>query len=173
MRVLDAGCGRKCRIRPAEAHITGIDVDPEAVAANPDLDERLVGSIETEPLPTASFDLVVCWDVLEHLRAPDRALASLAQSVAPGGELLLAFPNAMSFKGLITRATPHWFHRWVYRRVYRVPLDPFPTVLRRWLTPRGIRRWAAANGLAVKELRVENGPLLGWRSEVRVRLLRP
>ena len=35
----------------------------------------------------------------------------------PGGRAVLALPNILSLKGLVTRFTPWWFHVWVYRRV--------------------------------------------------------
>jgi ubiquinone/menaquinone biosynthesis C-methylase UbiE len=47
------------------------------------------------PFPDASFDRVLCLDVLEHLAYEDqpRALAELHRVLVPGGELFVSVPN--------------------------------------------------------------------------------
>ena len=46
-------------------------------------------------MPDASFDAVLCLDMLEHVPAGDRpqAIAELTRVLAPGGRLLLTFPS--------------------------------------------------------------------------------
>jgi 2-polyprenyl-3-methyl-5-hydroxy-6-metoxy-1,4-benzoquinol methylase len=39
------------------------------------------------------FDVAICTEVLEHLEAPDRALANLLRTVDRGGTLILTVPN--------------------------------------------------------------------------------
>ena len=48
-----------------------------------------VSPIEALDLPDASFDVVLCTQVLEHVRHPQRALAEIARVLKPGGHLLL------------------------------------------------------------------------------------
>lgn len=175
LRVLDAGCGANAHLafgglRPSSlegAHVTGLDIDGAALAANRRLDERIVGSVETYPLPNEAFDIVVCWDVLEHLRRPYMALDNLQRALKPGGLMILGFPNVLSLKGIVTKVTPYSFHRWVYKYVYRSDLKPYPTVLRLALRPSAVRRWAEARGFGVS-IRFEDSRILGWRSECRV-----
>ena len=151
LRVLDAGCGRSSAVALDAAslpvsregvHVTGLDVDAGALSSNHWLDDRILGSVETYPLPAEAFDIVVCWDVLEHLSRPTLAIENLARALKPGGVMFLGFPNVLSFKGIVTKVTPHWFHRWVYKHVYRSDLEPYPTVLRLTIRPAAIRRWA-------------------------------
>ena len=119
------------------------------------LHERIRADLEVHPLPPASFDLVVCWYVLEHLPQPRRALDRMAQSLRPGGLLVLAQPSLLSLKGLVTRLTPHWFHVWVYRHVFgrvNAGLDdnpPFPTYLRRTIRPAALRKYGRSHGLDI------------------------
>ena len=160
MRLLDAGCGRY--VKPLEladdCHVVGIDISQAALEANPDLDERIVGDLETYPLPEASFDLAVCWDVLEHLRRPELALENIIRSLKPGGRLIIGLPNLLTPKALATKFTPHRFHVLVYRRLFHFPNagladhGPFPTHLRWSLRPSALEAWAARRGLAIDEL---------------------
>jgi ubiquinone/menaquinone biosynthesis C-methylase UbiE len=48
---------------------------------------------EALPLPTARFDAVTAWDVLEHVRDPRRMLAELARVLRPGGVALITAIN--------------------------------------------------------------------------------
>jgi SAM-dependent methyltransferase len=48
-----------------------------------------------DALPDASFDLVVCMSVLEHLPAPEIALAAFRRLLRPGGTCLINVPSWM------------------------------------------------------------------------------
>lgn len=45
------------------------------------------------PLPDAAFDAVVCWDVLEHVQAPERVLREINRVLRPGGQALVTAIN--------------------------------------------------------------------------------
>jgi SAM-dependent methyltransferase len=155
LRVLDAGCGRSgSKGIPEGAHVTGIDVDGELLAANDRLDERLVGDLQTHPLGSR-FDLIICRDVLEHLPDPLAALANMAGALLPGGSLRISVPHVFAPKSLVAKATPHWFHIWFYRRVMgkewagRPGYPPFRCYLRWSLRPSKLTREARRLGLVV------------------------
>jgi SAM-dependent methyltransferase len=44
-------------------------------------------------VPRGAFDAVLCFEVLEHLASPDRALAAIADVLRPGGKLLVTVPH--------------------------------------------------------------------------------
>lgn len=48
---------------------------------------------EALPFPAASFDAVVSWDVIEHVRSPTHMLAEIARVLRPGGDVLLTVIN--------------------------------------------------------------------------------
>jgi SAM-dependent methyltransferase len=85
LRVLDVGCGD----RPYEsllagaAEIVGFDVPGNAHA-------DLHGSIDALPVEDASFDVVLCLQVLEHVPDPAAAVRELRRVVRPGGRVLLS-----------------------------------------------------------------------------------
>jgi SAM-dependent methyltransferase len=82
-RLLDVGCGPKPYLpffEPHAAEYVGVDV------ANPAAD--LTGTAEALPVPGASFDVVLCTQVLEHATDPPQVVRELARVVAPGGRVL-------------------------------------------------------------------------------------
>ena len=156
--VLDAGCGSQMYLELGQAaRIVGLDVDADGLERNQRLDERLVGDVQTVVLPHGAFDLIVCWDVLEHVRDPGRALENLRPALRAGGLLVIGAPNVLSLKGLVTKGTPFWLHRLYYRRISTI--DPFRTHLRLAMAPDRIRRWAAASSLATEYLAFYESPL--------------
>lgn len=114
-RVLDCGCGAglvaaSLRSRGAR-HLTGIEIVPEAAAeARTRLDVVICGDALTSlaSLPAASFDLLLAYDVLEHLVDPAAVVRGLRRCAAPGALLHVSVPNARSLillSNLILRGT--------------------------------------------------------------------
>ena len=165
-RVLEAGCGARAHLTyPSHARVLGVDLALSQLRRNTSTTQLARGDVMHLPVATASTDLVVCWDVLEHLGAPERAVAEIARVLRPGGLAVLALPNILSIKGLVTRFTPWWFHVWVYRRVLgdasagTDAFDQFPTAFRFVLRPAGLRRLARTHGLAVELFELYEGPV--------------
>jgi SAM-dependent methyltransferase len=78
------------RLHAAGFETRTLDID---AAAGPDF----VGSAEDTGLPEASFDLVVCTQVLEHLSRPLVALREIRRVLKPGGHLILAVPHVWPY----------------------------------------------------------------------------
>jgi SAM-dependent methyltransferase len=90
--VLDLGCGtgdsvEHFRARDPEVEWLGLDV-PES----PEARERTRSDAQFEtfdgvsiPFAEASFELVYCKQVLEHVRRPDQLLAEVRRVLTPGG----------------------------------------------------------------------------------------
>jgi SAM-dependent methyltransferase len=163
LKVLDAGCGAHFPFRlERAAHITGMDISRASMERSRHLDAYLVGDIQ-EYRFQRTFDLVVCMNVLEHVARPDRAIANLAASLAPGGILVLGFPNPVSVKGLVTRFTPHWAHVLILRRFFGFAhagepgYAPFPTYLRFALARTPLERLLRQNDLGVVWLKQFEG----------------
>jgi SAM-dependent methyltransferase len=132
--VLEAGGGSASHVPlPPDARITTIDISPEQIARNTYAAEAIVGDLETFDYGERRFDMVVAWDVLEHLSRPDAALERLIGVLRPGGRIVVVGPLPRSFKGLLTSLTPHWVHVAFYRYVLGSPTAgqpghaPFPT----------------------------------------------
>lgn len=52
-----------------------------------------VGDILDAPYPPASFDVITCFDVLEHLYEPRRVMARVSEWLKPGGIFYVLVPN--------------------------------------------------------------------------------
>lgn len=158
IRILDAGCGRRRRLRLPKGYATGIDISREALGLNSDLDEKILGDIEVYPLPTESYDVIYSWDVLEHVDNPTHALGNLIRSLRPNGLLIVGVPNLFSLKGVAAKWTPHAAHVWYYRRIRKFATagqpgyPPFRTTLRLGISPPALRRLARTHGLEVVHL---------------------
>lgn len=158
VRVLEAGCGQF----PSElglgdrAQIVGIDVSAPQLERNTWAHEKILGDVTAYDFKAGDFDVIACWDVLEHLPKPELALERFVHAVRPGGLVVIKVPNVLSGKGLITKLTPHWFHVLVYKHVFgytdpgKDDRPPFPTFLRLSIAPKSLRRFAERRGMHVE-----------------------
>jgi SAM-dependent methyltransferase len=158
VRVLEAGCGEYPSPLGLDgrAGIVGIDISPAQLERNEWAEEKILGDVTTHDFNAADFDVIVCWDVLEHLPNPEQALERFVHAVRADGLVVVKVPNVLSGKGLITKLTPHWFHVLVYKHVFGYPnpgkedRPPFPTFLRLSIAPKALRRFAERHGLLVE-----------------------
>jgi len=66
-----------------------------------------VGNILDAPFPPESFDVITCFDVLEHLYEPRRVMARVSEWLKPGGIFYVLVPNADSAEARIFRSYWH------------------------------------------------------------------
>ena len=100
--VLDYGCGSGYGAASAAANaagVVGVDVSPTAVDharaqfGAPGLEFELVEAERPLPFPDCSFDTVLSFQVIEHVRDPAAYLSEACRVLRPGGHLVLTTPN--------------------------------------------------------------------------------
>lgn len=64
------------------------------------------GELQQAQLPASQFDLVIFWDVLEHVHDPRQVLQEAARITRSGGTLLLSLPNPGSLEARLFGS--HW-----------------------------------------------------------------
>lgn len=130
--VLDIGCGNARDIVPileAGASIVGVDLS-EGMIAQARLDLAAagqhgavleVGDASRLRFADASFDKVLCSEVIEHIPDADAAIGEMARVLKPGGMLVISTPNRRSWYGfdryvvwsaLLRRRWNHPFDNW-------------------------------------------------------------
>lgn len=164
-RVLEAGGGSFSHIHlRRDAHISVVDISPEQLARNDYAHERILGDLEDPRTIQGRHDLIVCFDVLEHLRRPHLALSHLIKAMDDGGLLVIGCPNRNSTKGLVTRYTPHGFHVWYYKTIRGIAdagqagHAPFETFLDPRMDFNAVERHLKHAGLEILMARRYEGP---------------
>lgn len=101
--VLEAGCGEGYGaelIAGVATRVIAVDYDAATVAhvraRYPRVDARH-GNLAELPLPDASVDVVVNFQVIEHLWDQDQFVAECRRVLRPGGLLLMSTPNRITF----------------------------------------------------------------------------
>ncbi len=104
--LLDAGCGSGAiatALARRSARVIAVDIAGEQPS-----DETI--HWRRQPVETLELngvcDAVILWDVLEHLGDPAAGVMALARALKPGGLLLLATPNRLSWINAL--GDPHY-----------------------------------------------------------------
>lgn len=124
-RVLDAGAG-PCKYRPLFAHCQYESQDFGQYTGSElkygQIDH--VSDITAIPVADASFDCVICTEVIEHVPHPDRVIAELARVLKPGGILALTAPftsgTHMAPYHFFAGFSPYWYRHFLEAAGMRV-----------------------------------------------------
>lgn len=104
-RVLDAGCGvgwgSRILHNSGAASVVGVDLDPGALGDArrrvPGV-EFVLGDLAKLPFEDARFDLVTCFETIEHVADARAALDELRRVLAPGGVAFVSSPNPRVYR---------------------------------------------------------------------------
>jgi ubiquinone/menaquinone biosynthesis C-methylase UbiE len=117
-RVLDAGCGTgygSAELAQSAAEVTGVDISPDAIeyaCANypiPGL-RFLKSSCIAMPLPPQSVDLVVAFEVIEHITDYRAFINECARVLTQEGLLVISSPNKRYYAETRAATGPNPFH---------------------------------------------------------------
>lgn len=137
-RVLDVGCGTgygAAELAQTATSVEGIDSSAEAIEHArtryplPNLRFQ-VASAESLPFGEHSFDLVVSFEVIEHLPECRGMLGEARRVLAPEGVLLVSTPNKVYYtesRGT-TGANPYHLHEFEFAEFVSVLKEFFPAV---------------------------------------------
>jgi SAM-dependent methyltransferase len=117
-RVLDAGCGAgygTAELAEAAAWVVGADIAAEAIDfARGNYRRRNLfferASCSALPHGAGSFDLVVAFEVIEHLANWRELLSEARRVLAPGGRFIVSTPNRLYYNESRGQEGPNPFH---------------------------------------------------------------
>jgi 2-polyprenyl-3-methyl-5-hydroxy-6-metoxy-1,4-benzoquinol methylase len=117
-RVLDAGCGTgygSAELAQSAAEVTGVDIAPDAIEyarANYPIAglEFVEASCTAVPFPADSFDVVVAFEVIEHLADYRAFLDECARMLTCEGLLMVSSPNKRYYTRTRAESGPNPFH---------------------------------------------------------------
>lgn len=131
-RVLDAGCGLGygTNLLAASGAVEAVGVDiaeavVEAAAGGAVEGARFVTvGIHDLPFEDGSFDLIVCFEVLEHVDRAPEAIAELTRVLSPDGVLAMSSPNP----DVYVPGNPHHVHEFSPQELRTVLAVHFPHI---------------------------------------------
>ena len=154
-RALDIGCGGGFlaeEFAKLGCDVTGIDPSAPSIAqATAHAEEAgltiayRVASGEAIPFADATFDIVYCCDVLEHVDDPDKVIAETARVLKPGGVYLFDTINRTWISKLVVIKL---FQQWKETRVVATNLHDWAM----FITPNELRAVLTHHNLACREI---------------------
>jgi 2-polyprenyl-3-methyl-5-hydroxy-6-metoxy-1,4-benzoquinol methylase len=112
VRLLDFGCGPGYFLSVAQESgfkIIGCDISEEAgVLAKKKFNiEIIINPISPEGILKGDFDVITCWDVIEHLSNPQGVIRNFSERQRSGDYLFISTPNIESIDARILGK--HWY----------------------------------------------------------------
>lgn len=155
-RVLDVGCGSGgllSTLGGRAGHRAGVELSATAAAAAADVADEVVNlPVDTDlPFAPASFDVVVCADVLEHLPDPVAVLTSLVALCRPGGAFVISVPNVANWQARLRLLRGDWRYE---------PVGLFDSGHLRFFTRATLLELVTGCGLTVESCRPARQPPL-------------
>ena len=141
--VLEVGCGKGAfrSWLPAEVQYTGLEFNDEAIrkARSAGLDVIRQPIEEHAGKERGKYDVVCCFQVLEHIPQPRGFVHACVEALKPGGKLIIAVPAEDSFLSMAVDAhlnmPPHHALRWSDRALKNLALREGLDVVELWHEP--------------------------------------
>ena len=152
-RILDIGSGT-APVSPDLARTVVADVSAEAMK-NVEAESKVVTSITNMSFDAASFDCILCSEVLEHIPDDAKAVSELRRVLRPGGVLIATVPYQKrywaeddEYVGHVRRYDPGELEQKLRAGGFRsVRTYKLSGTIERWLTRRSLRAYQKGGAL--------------------------
>ena len=147
-RILDVGCGGGLlseALARRGARVVGIDLADTLIACarhhsqshQVDVDYRVQSIEAIAAEQPASFDVITCMEMLEHVPYPSRIIAACATLLKPGGHLFVATINRHPLAFALAIVGAEYIARILPRGTHHYHALIQPSELARWLRSAG------------------------------------
>ena len=134
MTILDVGSGRTPFLdpeqRPIDCHYVGLDISADELGRAPagSYDETQVSDLQQlVPALRGRFDLIVSWQLLEHVKDVEQALDNVRTYLVPGGRFVAMLSGKYSAFAIINMIVPARVGVWGMKKLlHRAPDSVFP-----------------------------------------------
>ena len=149
--LLDLGCSSGSfleYVRSAAWELYGIEMSADGARTAEDRTGAhvFVGDVLNAPFSPESFDVITCFDVLEHLYEPRRVMARVGEWLKPGGIFYILVPNVDSAEARVFGS--YWHGLELPRHLFHY-------------SPTSLRILAESAGLQVVSLETRRNPAVG------------
>lgn len=104
-RILDIGCGDGYllnELSKRSEEIYGLDISEEAIELaksrfNNSVHYLIGDTQKSETLPKLKFDLIICSEVLEHVKDDERSITNMCNLLIEGGKLIVTTPHRQEY----------------------------------------------------------------------------
>jgi ubiquinone/menaquinone biosynthesis C-methylase UbiE len=135
-RVLDVACGEgygAALIARTAKCVVGTDIDADVVRVaqaryGRDGLEFLRADMFELPFKSRSFDVVTCFEAIEHVSTPSRALDEIARVVASGGTAIISTPDKAVYSDAENYENEYHLHEFYRDEFYDELRQRFSTV---------------------------------------------
>lgn len=114
--LLEVGCGFGhflSKVQNAVSEVSGVEINPEAVKRCQEKGFKVFLDLDTI---SQKFDMIVMFQVLEHIQSPGEFIKKLISLLAPGGYVIIVVPNPNSYlkdvEYPLLDMPPHHFTGW-------------------------------------------------------------
>ena len=127
---LDIGCGNNPYLfHKRFKNYIGLDVNIDVLRKIsrdiPDANLTRASGFDT-PFKDASFDLIICTEVLEHLKTPEKMISEISRVLAKGGKAIISIPSL---------SLPQTIILWAAYKIKRISEKPYQS-------PQHVREYA-------------------------------
>ncbi|MDO8611072.1 MAG: class I SAM-dependent methyltransferase [bacterium] len=130
LKALDAGCGTGLILRHLSSNSIGIDINPRHVyKARTYCKPRKIylRDIENTKFRSDTFNIIVCFETLEHILYPEKVISEFKRILKSGGVLIgsVPFRSPLWLLRILSFSHPHNepFHREFNEKEFRTLLD--------------------------------------------------
>lgn len=117
IKILDIGCGPGYSLADADPSyvVIGIEITKSAITKSPKnvRSNIIIADAQSLPIRTSAFDVISAFDLLEHLKDPDKTIKEVYRALKPRGVFIFTTPSRPGVSCDPTHINERFPHEWL------------------------------------------------------------